>query len=133
MVNIPNPFRPEYTELAHKYVDEIVAETARDRVPTVAGFACSIKQHKQRLYEWAKIYPEFGDAIARIGTEQERILIEKGCAGSFHPRITALMLAAHGYSEKRDVAVTSPDGSMSPRGSNPEEVAAAVAAVVKAL
>ena len=133
MVNIPNPFRPEYTELAHKYVDEIVAETGRDKVPTVAGFACSIKQHKQRMYEWAKANPEFAAAIARIGTEQERILIEKGCAGKFHPRITALMLSAHGYSEKRDVAVTSPDGSMSPKTTNPEEVAAAVAAVIKGL
>jgi len=48
---------------------------------------------------------------------QHRGLVNGGLSGKFNPAITKMMMTKHGYSDKQELAHTSPDGSMSPKDS----------------
>jgi len=74
------------------------------KLPMVEGFAEYIDVSKNTLYDWAKEYPKFSDALDRIIRQQHNMLAQGGIAGHFNPVITKLMLSNnHGYREKSDV------------------------------
>lgn len=74
------------------------------KLPTVEGFARHIGVNKTSLYEWAKLYPNFSNALERIVDEQKERLINCGLAGTYQPVIVKLMLSSnHGMREKSDV------------------------------
>lgn len=80
----------------------------RVKLPMIEGFAEFIDVSKDTLYEWAKIYPKFSDALAKITRQQHNMLAEGGLAGYFSPVITKLMLSNnHGYREKSEQDITS--------------------------
>jgi len=89
--------------------------TAGDKVPTVAGLACEIGVHRDTCHEWAKNdNKQFSDILQEIAQKQERELVNNGLTGDFVAPITKMMLTKHGYSDKVEQHVTSPDGSMTP-------------------
>lgn len=74
------------------------------KLPTVEDFASYINVSKNTLYEWAKLYPEFQDALEKIVLEQRKRLERGGLSGDYNSTIAKLILSAnHGLREKSDV------------------------------
>jgi hypothetical protein len=70
----------------------------------VEDFADFIGVHKDSLYEWARVYPEFSVALSKISDAQKKILIKRSLSGDYNPLIAKLILSAnHGMKEKTDV------------------------------
>lgn len=89
-------------------------ETHGDPVPTIAGLSCELGVLRGVLYEWGKKHPEFNDTLEWIKSWQERKLVSKGLNNEVNNTIAKLMLANHGYSDRLDQNISSPDGSLAP-------------------
>ena len=113
-VGRPTLYTPKLVKAAWDYVNGGWI-TAGDKVPTVAGLACEIGVHRDTCHEWAKNdNKQFSDILQEIAQKQERELVNNGLTGDFVAPITKMMLTKHGYSDKVEQHVTSPDGSMTP-------------------
>lgn len=97
-----------------------------DAVPTVVGLAMACDVATNTIYNWVGkgrddtivACEQFCRLFDLIEQQQHQALVNNGLWGSFNPAITKMMLTKHGYSDKQEVDHRSPDGSMSPRGSN---------------
>lgn len=89
-------------------------ETCGDAIPTVAGLANEIGINERTVHKWAAKHEAFAVTYDRLMQTQQRVAVNKGLMKVFDSHITRLILMNHGYCEKKDVAHTSPDGSMSP-------------------
>lgn len=110
----PTDYTEERLAAAERYISGGWKEIG-DKVPTVVGLAAEIGVARSTCYEWAKD-PEkaaFSDILTRVEEIQERTLVNGGLSNDFNPAITKMMLTKHGYSDKQELAHTSPDGSMS--------------------
>ena len=85
-----------------------------DVIPSTAGLACWLGVAKSSVHLWRSKSQRFSDTLDAIQAKQETIALNKGLSGDFNSTITKLVLNNHGYSDKQEVAHTSPDGSMSP-------------------
>lgn len=111
----PTLYTPKLVKAAWDYVNGGWI-TAGDKVPTVAGLACEIGVHRDTCHEWAKDdSKKFSDILQEIAQKQERELVNNGLTGDFVAPITKMMLTKHGYSDRVEQHLTSPDGSMSPK------------------
>lgn len=101
----------EYVEIYHDELGELV--------PTVVGLCDYIDRSKTTVYRWAQEEDkqEFRDILGAIEQKQEKALVMGGLSGQFNSVITKMMMTKHGYSDKQEVAHSSPDGSMSPKPS----------------
>lgn len=117
----PTKYKHEYIAKADEYlltcVDEEYDWTKSDgkagtswerkvkvHLPTIEGFASFLDVNKTTLYEWAKNYPRFSNALTKITTEQAKRLLEKGLSGDYNPTIAKLILSSnHGMREKTDI------------------------------
>lgn len=88
-----------------------------DTVPTIAGLAITLGISRQTCYAWQDDQEKqvFSYIIDKLKQVQERALVNKGLLGEYHPQITKVMLARHGYSDKQEIDHSSSDGSMSPK------------------
>lgn len=84
-------------------------------VPSIAGMAVALGVARSTLYVWAEDHDEFSDMLALTQDVQESIALNKGLASEFNATIVKLLLAKHGYSDKQELAHSSPDGSMTPQ------------------
>lgn len=110
----PSLYTPEIIEKAWEYVNG-GWQTAGDKVPSVAGLACEIGVHRDTCHVWAgNDGNEFSDILKAIAQKQERELLNNGLTGDFVAPITKMMLTKHGYSDRVEQHLTSPDGSMTP-------------------
>ena len=100
-------------EKADKYVFES-GESLGEAIPSHVGLAMFLGVTKSTIYEWAKHHEAFSDTLEVISNCQEQKAVNHGIVGTFNPTITKLVLANHGYSDKQELAHTSPDGSMTP-------------------
>lgn len=107
---------PAYNESVQEQADYYVYnwQEIGDKLPSRVGLCCYIGIHKSTSYEWEKIYPDFSDSLRAIDALQEQTLLNNGVSGAFNSTITKLVLANHGYHEKKEVDHKSTDGSMSP-------------------
>lgn len=85
-----------------------------DSIPSRVGLCCYIGITKPTMYDWEKLHDQFSTTLEVIDALQEKTAVNKGITGEFNSTITKLVLANHGYSDKQELAHTSPDGSMSP-------------------
>ena len=117
----PTKYLEDMPTKAHEYVDSCLDEydefhktrgeksdsfdrLVRVNLPTMPGLALHLGVRKSTLYEWAKIYPEFSDALEYLSEKQEQMLIKGSISGDYNPMIAKLVLATnHGYREKSDV------------------------------
>lgn len=109
--------RTEYTTAMLEKVEQYIAGGYRecgDVIPSVAGLAIELGLSRSGVYKWIEdeSKPEFAELIDRLKHVQERELVNNGLSGTFHPQITKVILARHGYSEKQEIDHTSSDGSM---------------------
>jgi len=108
-----------YDEAMQARADEYInasAKQLKEAIPSHVGLAMYLGVTKTTVYEWAKHYPEFSATLEVVSNCQEQSAMNNGIRGVFNSTITKLVLANHGYSDKRDIAHSSPDGSMSPKG-----------------
>lgn len=114
----PTTYTKEMLAKAREYL--VKYEELGELVPTVVGLCGYIQRSKSIVYDWAKDpdKSEFSDILSEIAEKQEESLIKGGLAGQFNSVITKMMLTKHGYSDKQELAHTSPDGSMSPKPEN---------------
>ena len=111
----PTDCTPELIALAVSYVSGGY-EGEGDKIPSIAGMACSIGIHRDTIHTWIKDSEHpFSDIYKDSMQLQERKLLNGGLGGDFNPAITKMILTKHGYSDKIEQAHTSPDGSMSPK------------------
>jgi hypothetical protein len=115
----PTDYTPELLEKANQYLlscedeeiergsDERPTYKIRVKLPTIEGLARFIDVHRDTLYEWAKIHPEFSDILESIKAEQANKLINNGLSGDYNPTIAKLLLTKHGYSDKIEQDLTS--------------------------
>lgn len=100
-------------------------------LPKAEGLAKYLGVHRDTLYEWAKVHPEFSDILEAINQEQVNRLIDNGLAGKYNPTIVKLVLAKHGYKESSEVDHTSKGekitpiyGGLSGHGSDAQDIPA---------
>lgn len=80
------------------------------KLPSIEGLALFIGIHKDTVYEWEKIHPEFSDVINVLRNKQVERLINKGLSGDYNANIAKLLLSKHGYTEKQQLEhSTDPD------------------------
>lgn len=79
------------------------------KIPTKGGLARYLGVHRDTLYAWSKVYPEFSDIMEAVGAEQEDRLINKGLSGAYNPTIAKVLLTKHGYREGIDQTTNDKD------------------------
>ncbi len=126
----PSSYTPELLERAKNYL--VNYRDAGDVVPTIAGMAVEIGTTRDACYFWERQEdkPEFAYIMSQLRQIQERGLVNSGLQGEFNSTITKLMMSKHGYVDRVEQALTSPDGSMSPKEIDPQLVKALVAKLV---
>ena len=108
----PTDYRPEYCE-------ELVAHMADGA--SIASFAAEIDVARSTINEWAKVHPEFSEAVSRgkakCAAWWERVGRNLAMTGEGNATLTVFGLknmAAEDWSDKSAVDHTSSDGSMTP-------------------
>jgi hypothetical protein len=88
----PTLYTPQIIEELNKYLVEAVPQNMK--IPTVEGIALRLGISKDTLYTWAKEYPEFSDALAKLKMMQKEALVETGIFGGkeINQAIVALLL-----------------------------------------
>jgi len=103
----PTKYDPDYCDMLIEYFDiesgyDVEAENSKgvmqsvrhaSNLPTIAGFARSIRVHRDTIHHWANeqddegnlIRPEFSDALKFAKDCQEDILIQNGLKGGYAP------------------------------------------------
>lgn len=84
-------------------------------VPSRAGLACYLGIARSTTYEWGRDHLSFSDTLEAIDALQECLSLNGGLKGDMNSTIVKLVLANHGYSDKIQNELTSPDGSMTPK------------------
>lgn len=112
-VGRPTKLDNKMIKRAKEYMERY--ESIGDRVPTVVGLALYLDVATNTVYNWSKGDNEdFLRIFTRVEQIQHQGLVNGGLSGDFNPAITKMMLTKHGYSDRQDIAHTSPDRSMSP-------------------
>jgi hypothetical protein len=88
----PTLYSPKIIDELNQYLTEAVPENMK--IPTVEGIALRVGINKKTLYEWAKIYPEFSNALEELKMKQKECLQEIGIFGGkeINATIVALLL-----------------------------------------
>jgi FMN phosphatase YigB (HAD superfamily) len=78
-------------------------EKIKVKMPSIEGLAYYLKIHKDTIYEWEKIYPEFSDVINVLRYKQAERLINMGLSGDYNAHIAKALLAKHGYIDRTEI------------------------------
>lgn len=85
---------------AKKYLSDLPNAEA---VHTVEGLAIRLGTHRDTLYTWATIYPEFSDILNYLRTKKSFQLQNKALKKEVDSGIARLLLGHEGYREKQDI------------------------------
>lgn len=104
----PSTYQPEYCER--------VVEAGRQG-KSVAWMASEFDVNKDTIYEWAKVHPEFSDALTRARAHAQRWWEDKGQDGmvapGFNGSVWSRSMAARfpdDWREQKGVELTGKDG-----------------------
>lgn len=84
------------------------------KFPNAGGLARHLGVHRDTLYEWSKIYPEFKSVLKAMNAEQLDRVLNGGLDGTYNSTISALIAAKHGYKREISNTIKNPDGSLNP-------------------
>lgn len=104
----PTDYTPDIIKEINKYLQEAIPQNMK--IPTVEGIALKLGISKDTLYEWAKRYPEFSDALSVLKMKQKEALTEIGIFGGkeINATIVALLLKVnHDMVETQKTDITS--------------------------
>lgn len=104
----PSLYTPQIIIDFNQYLQDATPENME--IATVEGLALKLGISKDTLYEWAKIHPEFSDALCKLKMEQKQQLIKTGIFGGkeINAGIVALMLKVnHDMVETQKTDITS--------------------------
>lgn len=105
----PTKYDKSIIDKAIKYLssckDQVKDKRLIVNLPSIEGLSLYIKVHKDTIYEWEKIYPEFSDVISELRAEQAIRLLNSGLSGAYNPMIAKALLSKHGYSEKQELDI----------------------------
>lgn len=121
-VGRPSKYNEQMQAHADRYVFDFNEQG--DVIPSNAGLCCWLGISRSTLHEWSNTYTEFSSTLDAIQSKQETMTLNKALVGDFNSTIAKLVLANHGYSDKQELAHTSPDGSMSPKDTGAAVLAA---------
>lgn len=110
----PTKYCKKVQEKADWYANGGYAECG-DAVPSQAGLACELRVTRQTLVNWKEQHTKFLDTLERISVTQERVSLSGGLRGELNSAIVKLLLANHGYSDKRAFEQTA---SVNPQRTN---------------
>ena len=100
----PTLYDPSFVDKVDSYLENATRDNMH--LPKVESFATYLGVHKDTIYEWAKLYPEFSDALKKILTIQAERLIDDGIYGGKEVNATIVKLLLqnnHGMKERNDV------------------------------
>lgn len=105
----PTICNDELREKALEYIENY--REHGEVIPSVVGMAKAINVAKSTLYKWAEEEDKkFSDILDQCMDNQEIALMNGGLSGDYNSTITKLMLTKHGYHDKADNTLSSPDG-----------------------
>lgn len=83
-----------------------------DVIPSISGLARHLEVRRETIQVWKndENKEELSNTLDFILGRQEQILLNKGLTGEFNAAICKLMLANHGYSNKRETTLSGPEG-----------------------
>lgn len=99
----PSKYDPSFIAELDRYLETTGRE--QTALPTVEGFALHLGVHRDTLYEWAKVHPEFSDTLKEIEQLQKQQLINDGIYGGKEVNATIVKLLLqnnHGMRERTD-------------------------------
>lgn len=73
------------------------------KLPSIEGLALYLGIHKDTIYAWEKLHPEFSDVISDLRAKQAEALINNGLSGAYNPTIAKVLLAKHGYKDQTEI------------------------------
>jgi len=98
----PTKYDEQIQEIADDYVITYKSKYG-DEVPSVCGLAVALDTTKKTLYNWSEKHKNFLHTLKKIKTTQEKALVNGGLGGQFQATIAKLMMANHGYHEKKEL------------------------------
>jgi len=85
-------------ELCGKAIQYLETEFKKDEpIPTIAGLALFLKIPRQKIYIYSEQYEDFRDIVENLLALQEKRLLTGALMNKLNAKISALMLAKHGY------------------------------------
>lgn len=100
----PTKYNPKFIQEVDKYIATTGHGTMH--MPKIESLAIRLNVSKDTLYEWAKKYPEFSDALSKLMNYQGERLIDDGIYGGKEVNATIIKLLLqnnHGMKERNDV------------------------------
>lgn len=73
------------------------------KLPTIEGLAVYLGVHRDTIYEWSKLYPEFSDILEELRATQADRLMNNGLSGDYNSTIAKVLLTKHGYNDKQEL------------------------------
>jgi hypothetical protein len=141
MAGRPSDFNVEKVEKALWYLDNFAQ--CDDVIPSVEGLADYLQVCKKTVLNWCEPpantdeLPEdrklFLHTLNRIKARQAKITLSGGLNKVFDASISKLILHNHGYSDKQQIDLESPKGTMSPKEIDDKELARRAAFMIQGL
>lgn len=107
----PTKYNLQVIDKVNKYLADAIPENMD--IPTVEGLALELDVNEDTLYEWAKLHPEFSDALKRLKILQKQHLTKIGIFGGkeINSNIVMLLLKVnHNMIETQRTELTGKDG-----------------------
>lgn len=123
----PIEYKPEMVDLTQEYLDScgnyyeeisiptsevdkdgkkkpnIYKQVFKVKLPSKEGLSLHLGIHRDTIYEWSALYPEFSDIVEKVFAKQGEMLIHGGLNGDYVPMIAKPLLTKHGYRDSQEV------------------------------
>ena len=106
----PTKYDPKLVDEVYGYIQE--SKNQQTQLPKIESLAIRLNVSKDTLYEWAKLYPDFSDALVQVMLLQGERLIDDGIYGGKEVNATIVKLLLqnnHGMKERVDQTTNDKD------------------------
>lgn len=95
-----NKYQPTYVEGIKRYFFEYDLDPDKKGIPQMSEFARKVGVTVRTLENWASKHKDFGLAYEECLEKQQEILINRGLAGEFNPKIVQFLLEARAKKDR---------------------------------